>query len=440
MRRLAAGVAVGMLLGLLPGVAHASWSPLRRLENPDWQASGGVASAVARDGRVVVAWSASPPTTDPDAATPRDVVHVRRISPTGSLGKIQTLSTWESGDPSHISVAVDADGDALVAWQSADRYNNMNPQVWARRLSWSGEAGPLVRVSPRDDAGSQPAVALTPRGRGAITYEQESNHWMLYRFSRDSRVRHPVPLLQAASGWPRLVATDGGDFVTASWSSSDRDVWGYRLRPDNRLLVRNVSEATSVGAGLAGLGVDRHGTAYFTYIGSRYLDGSKASLFVRPWSSSGRFGQARRMTPRSHTLLRATSSTDRQGDTVVGWSHQVADTALVEGYSRIRRRDGSLGAVHKIGPMPPMDPYAPFYLQAPMVPVDDDGDGVVLWASRKSGEYPVAWARRLRRDGTVGAKVKLRDHASPAPSVVTPKGRARVLISAPAMLWLRSGP
>jgi hypothetical protein len=245
---------------------------------------------------MVVAWRASPAQS---GATTRDLVDVRRISGTGRLGPVRTLSTQESGDPSYLHVAVDAHGDALVAWQSLDEASNQNPQVWARRIAWGGARGPLVRVSAPDEAGGFPAVALAPKGGGAIMYQRDRNDWTLFRFSRASRVRHPVQLGEAIPYGARVVATRTGDFVTAT-RDRDGDLRGYRLRPDNTVLRRNISKATSSYGDLSGLGVDRNGTAWVTYEGSARPTGGKAAEFVRAWFRGGRLGRARRITPLRH--------------------------------------------------------------------------------------------------------------------------------------------
>jgi hypothetical protein len=438
-RNLAAAMAVSIMLVLLPGTAEADWSPPRQLESAEWNVESQVASAMARDGRMVVAWRAWPAESNPDLPPPQ-VLHVRRVSRTGRAGPVHTLSTWESGDPTHLSVAVDADGDALVTWQADDAGNDVSSHVWARRLSWGGVRGPLVRVNPAGEAGAFPVAALAPTGGGAVLYQRDNDeaNWELVRLSAGSRLGHSVTVGNSIPYGPRVVATPQGDFVTAA-NGSDGVLRGYRLRRDDTVLRRKVE----YGGVPTGLGTDRHGTAYLTYQDPMQTTGVESTVFVRRWFRDGRMSTARRISPRSHTVLLSGSDTGWRGDTLVTWSHRPnPDQGYVDGYGRMLRRDGSLGPVRRLGPMPPIPPQTLlyFYLKTPRVAVDDGGNGVVAWPSQPDWDHDMAWTRRVRRDGTVGPKVLVRDNAVPVGVDVTPAGRARALLLGYARLWLRSGP
>jgi hypothetical protein len=435
-RKLAVAVATGVALALLPSTAEAEWSPPRRMESTDWHVSD-VASATARDGRMVVAWRASPVQTDPEAPAPRDVLHLRRISATGQLGPTRTMSSPESGDPSYLHVAVDADGDALVTWHSRDTSTH-KLQVWARRISWSGVRGPLVRVSPAGEEGAFPRAALAPKGGGVILYERNNNDmtWRMVRFSAGSRLGRAVHLGDPIPYGPRVTATPAGDFVTAA-RGHDEVLRAIRLRRDDTVARRKVQ----AGGMPTGVGSDRHGTVYLTY--QRKTSGGKLAVFVRRWFSGGRMSTARRLTPRNHIVLVSSSATGWRGDTFVTWSRQLhPDKGYVDGYGRMLRRDGSLGAVRRLGPMRPIPPQThPYlYLWTPSPAIDDAGNGVVAWASLPDPGHAMAWARRVLRDGSVGPKELLRDNALPVGTLVKPNGRARVLLREYTRLWVRSGP
>ena len=439
-RNLAAVVAVSVVLLLNPAAAEADWSRPRQLESADWNVTHEVVSAMARDGRMVVAWRAWPAQTDPGGADLPDVVHLRRVSRTGRLGPVHTLSTAESSDPTHLSVAVDADGDALVTWHAPDLGNDVSSRVWARRVSWGGVQGPLVRVSPVDEAGAFPAAALAPGGGGAVLFQRDGEdlRWRLVRLSSGSRLGRAVEVGSPIPSGPRVVATPDGDFVTAA-TGADGVLQAYRLRRDDTVLKHDVR----AGASLAGIGTDRNGTAYLTYQSPRQTTGVESVVYVRRWAPGGAMGRARRISPRHHVVLLAGADSGWRGDTFVTWSRKLdPDTGYVDGYGRMLRRDGSLGAVRRLGPMPPVPPQTLlyFYLKRPVAAVDDSGNGVVTWASQPDWDHDLAWGRRVLRDGSVGPKVLLRDHAVPAGAVVTPDGRVRALQLGYARLWLRSGP
>ncbi len=430
MRKLIAAVAVSVVLALLPAAAHADWSRARPVDEPGWTGSDQVSIAVARNGAALMAWRGWPPDSEAGAR-----LRFRRISPTGRLGRVRTLDIGPgNANPGDISVAMDDDGDALLAW-TATETTPRTSQVWARRLSRDGTVGPLRRLSEPGTTSWEAAAALTPRGRGAVVFD-DGNAQVLRRISHASRLSAPTYLPYDGGYGSRLVATRDGDFVTAG-SDADGVAVAFRLLPDGRLLRRKVSGDTPMLDSVTDLGVDRRGNAYLTYLAT--TDAQHRALWMRRWSRAGGLGPARRVAPRSHTVIRATSRTDLDGDTIITWSQSVASYTLVV-YGRILRRDGTLGPVRKLGPIEAADVFHPVPSPAPDLALDDDGDGVVVWPSEPEAGRHITWARRVHRDGTVGPRVMLRDEARPNAVAMTPQGRARVGITWRATLLLRTGP
>lgn len=431
MRKLTAAIAISVVVALLPAAAHADWSRARPVDEPGWTAADQVAMAVARDGGALMAWAGWPPDSEAGAR-----LRFRRISPAGRLSRLRTLDIGpDNANPRHISVAVDDDGDALLAWTASDQTMSGTAQVWSRRVFRDGSIGPLRRLSEPGTTSWVPAAALTPRGRGAVVFD-DGNSQVLRRISPTSRLSAPTYLPDHGGYSSRLVATRDGDFVTAA-SDADGVAVTYRLLPDGRLLRRKVSADTPMMDSVTDLGVDRRGNVYVTYLAT--TDTQHRALWTRRWSRGGGLGPARRVAPRSHTVIRATSRTDLDGDTIITWSQSVASYTLVV-YSRILRRDGTLGPVRKLGPIEAADVFHPVPSPAPGLALDDDGDGVVVWPSEPEAGRQITWARRIHRDGSVGARVMLRDRARPNAIAITPKGRARVGITWRASLLLRTGP
>ena len=431
MRALATAMAISVVLVLLPTAAHGDWTRARPMDEPGWMAADQVSIAVARDGSALMAWVGWPP--DPGA---RSQLRFRRISASGGLGEVHTMDLGEDNTtPTLISVALDDDGDALLAWTAKDHPTSGTWQVWARRLSRDGTVGPLLRLSEPGVSSWLPAAAITPRGRGAVIFDDGSSQ-VLYRISRGSRLSAPMYLPEHGGYGCRLVATRDGDFVTAG-TDAEGIVVAYRLLSDGQLVSRELSADTPMGDSLTDVGVSRSGTASFTYLAS--TDTEHRALWTRRWTRDGSLGPARRVAPRSHTVIRATSRTDLDGDTVITWSHAVASYTLVL-YSRLLRRDGTLGPVHRLGPIEAADVFHPVPSPAPGLAVDDDGNGVVVWPSEPEASHYITWARRIHRDGSVGSKVMLRDMARPNAVGMTPEGDARVGFTWRVTLMVTTGP
>jgi hypothetical protein len=85
-RKLAAAMGISLVLVLLPAHAHADWSRARPMDEPGWTAASVVATAVARDGRALMAWVGWPP--DPQVESQ---IRFRRVGATGRLGNVRTL-------------------------------------------------------------------------------------------------------------------------------------------------------------------------------------------------------------------------------------------------------------------------------------------------------------------------------------------------------------
>jgi histidinol-phosphate aminotransferase len=70
-----------------------------------------------------------------------------------------------------VSVALDDDGDALIAWAVYEDASS-SWQVWTRRLSRGGTVGPFRRLSTPGVSSWRPRAALTPRGQGAVIFDE----------------------------------------------------------------------------------------------------------------------------------------------------------------------------------------------------------------------------------------------------------------------------
>jgi hypothetical protein len=420
-RRLLVSLMVGALLA--PAAAHAQWTRFRRVEGPDWYRWNGIEIAMARDGGALVAWSSRPAVGGPAE------VKARQIDPAGNMGPIRVLSDDLSTKPTRISAALDDDGDALVGWDSVQPGIE---NVWVRRLSDDGVMGPLTRVSDGTDDSTWPAVAVTPGGRGAVSFTVNS-HRLLYPISRRSEVGNPIPVAlpqDAAS----LTATRGGDFLTASESQGTltSDVVAWRIRPDGEVVSQTVSPATpESGKGFVEVGTDRAGNAYITYITDDYDGTYDPVWWSRRWARDGSLGPVRRVSRRGEHVVQMAAWTDLQGDTLLTWSSPDGPN-MYSLYNRVWRQNASLGPIHALG-----------HIQANGVrlAIDDDGDGQMTWATEPEYDHFVTWTRRIHPDGSVGPKMMLRDMATPGAVGVTPNGRARIAVAPPDRgLLLTTGP
>lgn len=212
--------------------------PVRLTDNPG--ADTDPALATRSDGRVWMAWQAwrdgRASIIVDDVENPRDKEEPRVISPGAG-------NAWSP------AVAADKKGNLFVVY---DTYETGNYDVHLRRLSEDGTAGKTIAVasSPRYEA--RPSLAVDPRGRVWISYEERTENWgkdaenlvkgkgsSLYRKSAvrvkcvdSGRVLDaPDPLdevsvpLREMNGFPRL-ATDSRGRVWLAFRHRQEAIWG----------------------------------------------------------------------------------------------------------------------------------------------------------------------------------------------------------------------
>ena len=120
----------------------------------------------------------------------------------------------------------------------------------------------------------------------------------------------------------------------------------------------------------------------------------------------------RRLSKLSHHVENAYMATDLQGDSVVAWQVNYFAGA----FARHVRRDGTVGRVVKLsnGGVGP-------------VLLDDDGNGVAMTTAYRDGYLTAIRATRLRRDRTFGRTVLLGINDGEATQLsggISPTGRA----------------
>jgi hypothetical protein len=425
MKRLGAqrlGVALGGLglaattLFVLPQntpPAAAAWSKPKALESSTWLPFTAEPSLATTRGRSTVAvWTADSPSDDISR------VRLRRITPTGGLGSLVTVSPSPGlaggMTVSHPAAAVDSDGDVVVVWTAQDQAANKEWQVFARRLSSTNKLGPVRRVGALGRHGWNPTVVVDGRGRAVITWESD-NSQMAVRLDPSSRLvgRFQVgqrPTSRAA----QVKATPTGTFLLPGMNTDGRAEL-TTLRWDGARTKRGIDPTHYSNA--VDADADAEGRRYIAYTRDiRAGDG----LYVRRWTSTGLKTQVR-VSPTTHNVRYATIDTDRQGDSIVSWIRQSGQTTF-RLYLRQWRANGTLGPVRDLGLLDTVSAASIYMPRFPAVAVDSDGDAIV--AATSSGD--ASWRRSITRAGSVSSPTTVGTNAGASTATITPAGRARV--------------
>jgi hypothetical protein len=334
-----------------------AWGPIVAV-SPPGQDPHNPALALDDDGDAVVAWRAF---TGSDYG-----VYARRVSGAGALGPVQLLS-GTGVNIFGVDVAVDADGDAIVTWAEWHGDGSVTPKM--RRL---GKDGSLL---PETVLASSPAAAETP----AVAFDREGD--AVLAWANDN-------VVQART-------------LTAAGTLGDLQTVSADLSPIDRHFGARVT-------------IDRDGDALVTW---RHWTAADQSVQVwgRWVSRDGTVGEVRQLTPGAHPDVSNYSvAGDPDGDVLLTWDRFPSE----EMYVRAITRTATLGEPVLVSS----------YGRLHTVRVDDDGDGVVVWQGAGiDGSVSSVRARRVTRTGALEEPEVMVAASGVSPTVaVTPVGGALV--------------
>jgi hypothetical protein len=285
-----------------------AWGPIVALSAAG-QVPASPTLAVDDDGDAVVAWRSF------DGNDHR--VNARRVSRTGSLGPLEVLS-GSGVDALGTAVAVDPDGDAVVAWAESHSDGAHIPK--ARQFGRDGSLSPEILLSANPTRAETPAVAIDREGDAVLTW---ANDWVVQARTL------------SASGTPGEL-----EDVSADLSPIDR---------------HSRAQVT----------VDRDGDALVTWM-HWSAAGQTDQVWGRRVSRDGTLGEVRQLTPSEHTRLSNYAlAGDLDGDIMLVWDRFPS----AELYAR---------PIPRAAPLPP-PVLVSQHGRLNRLAVDDDGDGVVVF-------------------------------------------------------------
>lgn len=281
--------------------------------------------AAAPGGSFVGVWQFRTPTDfdHPELSENREI-HGRRFGPGGlPLGDEFVVNTVETGQQEQARVAMNADGDFAVAWQS--RVADGAYQVYARRYRADGTPrGQQFRVSQGADVNQRsPRIAMNAAGRIMVAWTRND----LFPRSNDAFARcygaDGTPLqddfrvhvqTEGTQGGPSVAAMADGGFLVAyiDWSlTGDYDIRAQRFDAGCRrvgaamLIAHNASPGTffknspAVAAAADG--------DFVVAWNSEYQDGDGQGVYARRYRADGTARGDEFRARRSRSMPTATS-------------------------------------------------------------------------------------------------------------------------------------
>jgi hypothetical protein len=294
--------------------------------------AGFPAVAMRADGRLVIAWSVLSQNRD------NWDVYAQGYSAAGQLeGPLVTVNSDLTANQLYPAVAMDADGDFVVAWTSYGAPANNGHDVYWRRFNAQGQPLKGEERVNSFTAGKQNAadVAMNPEGDFVVAWASEGQDLSGYgvyakRYNAAGLPQgpeFPVNTHTAANQLAPSVAMDAdGDFVVA-WQSQGQEgsLYGVYAQRYNAAGVPQASEFrvnsfASVYGGQPSVAMDADGDVVVSW--SSYMqDGSLWGVYARRYSPTGvpQASEFRINTYTASTQTISSAAMDADGDFVVSW-------------------------------------------------------------------------------------------------------------------------
>jgi hypothetical protein len=317
--------------------------------------------------------------TENQAGT-RIIFLARTRSASGVLGPLQEIAEvskadWKIESP---EIAVDADGDAVVAWTEVETLGGRG-EIKARALSKSGVLGPVQTISSNQLTATAKLgkVELQPDGDAVFGWEHSTPNLEGQVQTRTLKPDGTLTQIRAVSSfdstYPDFAMAPDGDMIFA-WQYADPFAGGHHIQ------ARRMSEAGTLGrtfnlsprggeASAAAITLNSGGAAAVAYSAKDPVSG-KTTIKGRMLSATDQLGQTHSLSGNS-----VEDPTDPQigisstGRIVFGWLHHTATADRLQ--SKTLTPTGTLGTLKTVASAP--------NLIGPRLAVAASGQAAAVW-------------------------------------------------------------
>ena len=366
------------------------------------------AIAIDADGDFVVTWNSY----GQDGSI--EGIYGQRYSATGvAQGDEFRVNTYTANIQRFPEVAMDADGDFVVTWESDGQAGNFD--VYARRYNAAGVAqGAEVRVNTYSTGNQvKPVVAMDAGGDFVVTWNsssgQDGSNYGIYgqRYNAAGVAQGSEFRVNTYTTGDQIgasVAIDAdGDFVV-TWNSSGpggsgKDIYGQRydaagVAQGSEFRVNTYTTNDQIGASVA---MDADGDFVVTW---QIFDpgGSSNEIYGQRYNATGvaQGSEFRVNTYTTDNQRNPAVAMDADGDFVVTWESILQDGSS---YGIYAHRYNALGVAQSSEFR--VNTYTTSNQRNPAVAMDADGDFVLAWQSygQEGDNYEGIRAKRYGANG-----------------------------------------
>ncbi len=355
--------------------------------------------AVDADGDALIAWMSYG--QDGSGFSGFGIFGQRFDSAGAKVGVEFQISTQTMGSQNRPSVAVDVDGDAVVVWVSDDQ-DGSGDGIYGQRFNSAGaKVGTEFQVNTyttNDQFNS--SVAVDADGDAVVVWEsfgQDGSFYGVYgqRFnSTGNKVGGEFQINTYTTSYQNRpsVAVDADGDAMVTWDSwQDGDGWGvYGQRYDSAGVKVGseiqINTYTTSNQGYASVALDADGDAVVVWGGAQV--GPDSGIYGQRFNSAGAKvgGEFKINTYTPNEQVRASVAIDPDGDALITWMSYGQENSgyayyypYSPGFGIYAQRFNSAGA--KVGGEFQINTYTTFFQVYPSVAMDVDGDVLIVWNS-----------------------------------------------------------
>jgi hypothetical protein len=268
---------------------------------------------------------------------------IANLQSAGGEVRVNTTTTNNQLDP---SVAMDADGDYVVVWQSN---HGATDDIYAQRYNAAGTAqgGEVLVNSTTTNNQRAPSVAMDADGDYVVVWQ--SNHGATYdvyarRYNAAGVAQGNEFLVNSATTQsqraPSVAMDTDGDFVVAWVSYQDgvsNDIYARRydaagVAQGNEFLVNSNTTSSQISPSVA---MDTDGDFVITWM-SNLQDGSNYGIYAQRYNAAGTAQGAEFLvnTTTANNQISPSVAMDADGDFVVTWRSEGQDGSDFGIYAR----------------------------------------------------------------------------------------------------------
>jgi hypothetical protein len=373
---------------------------------------------MAPDGSWIVAWQ------DPNLDGSGAGINARRYTPTGGItGLTIQVNTYTTGSQTNPSVAVDANGNFVIAWQGSSQ-DGSGEGIYAKRYNASGVVQGAEFLVNTYTTGHQrnPRVGVNAAGEFVVAWQsasQDGSGYGVYaqRYAASGLVdggEFEINVQTSNSQYvPSLGMNAKGDFVIA-WQSTGQDGDGegiYARRFSSSLAEGGeirVSDYTTGGQTASDVAMDADGDFVVVWSGSG-PDGSR--IYGRHFKIGQELEETQFPieTYTTNSQGSAQVAMDAAGNFVVVWTSDGQDGSSLGIYAQRFNADlVPQGSEFRV------NTYTTNSQRDPQVAMDADGDFVVAWVSSgQDGSDDGIYAQRYNAMGVPqGGEFRVNTHTN----------------------------